>query len=136
MTVCGVGAFSQLPENAMTVIGQIATSIRMAAFTLRLDCLLTFRQPKHLVLCGDIGRNEFRMLHIQLALALRRAGLGVEVKRSLNPHMTLLYDGRKEVPKSSLIEPITLTAHEFVLIRSFHGEGKHKQIHRWPLLER
>lgn len=134
MTVCGVGVFAQLPENAMTVISQIAASIRMAAFTLRLDSLLTFRQPQHLVLCGDIGRNEFRMLHIQLALALRRAGFGVKVQRSLNPHMTLLYNGRKEVPKSSLIEPIALAAREFALVRSFHGEGRHEHIDRWPLL--
>lgn len=134
MTVCGIGVFSQLPANAVTAISQIAAAIRMVSFTLRLDYLLTFRQPQHLVLCGDVGRNEFRMLHIQLALALRRAGFGVKVERSLNPHMTLLYDGRKEVPKSSLIEPITLTAREFVLIRSFHGQGRHEHIDRWPLL--
>lgn len=47
--------------------------------------------------------------------------------------MTLLYD-RKAVPPTSLDQPVSWTAQEFLLIHSLLGKTEHHIIDRWPLL--
>ncbi len=136
MTVCGVGAFSRLPEHAVADARRAAETVELAAFAYRLDHILSFRHRQHpLVLCGDEGQNEFRMLHIQLARALRRAGLPVAINRSLKPHLTLAY-GQREIARTDLATPLIVPVREFVLIQSFYGRGEHAHLGCWPLRQR
>lgn len=135
MTLCGIGEIDRLPEGIIPLVQRAAESLGAAAFRMRLDRVLTFRQRQHpLVLAGEEGNDAFRMLHIRLGLALRNSGLKVAIQRSLQPHMTLVY-GRKPLTEVRLATPIELRATDFVLVRSHHGESRHDHLGRWPLLQ-
>lgn len=135
MTLCGVGEIASLPDDAIDRALRAAARIGAAAFAMSLNQVFSFKQGQHpLVLCGEDGNDAFRMLHIRLGLALRNSGLRVGTQRGMQPHMTLVY-GRKPVTKVKLSRPIALRATEFALIRSYHGEGRHECLGRWPLLQ-
>ncbi|RDJ24063.1 2'-5' RNA ligase [Bosea caraganae] len=70
-----------------------------------------------------------RTLHAALGRAM--AANGLLVARSFTPHLTMLYDPCV-VPETD-IEPIRWTAHDFVLIRSLHGQSHYQFLGRWPL---
>jgi 2'-5' RNA ligase len=59
------------------------------------------------------------------------AAAGLPAKGRFFPHVTLLYDGRC-IPATE-IDPVGWTVHDFVLIRSVHGESRHEYLARWPL---
>lgn len=133
MTLCCMGPISRLPHDAIALALRAGGRSGGAAFTMNLDEVFSFKQAKHpIVLCAAGGNDAFRMLHIRLALALRNSGLKVPIDRSLQPHMTLAYNG-KDIAKTRLAAPISLKASAFVLIRSHHGEGRHEHLGQWPL---
>lgn len=133
MSLCGVGEIARLPDAAVALSLRAADGIGATAFAMNLDQVFTFKQRQHpVVLCAEEGNDAFRMLHIRLGLALRNSGLRVRIERGLRPHMTLVY-GRKPLAKVKLLKPIALMATEFALIRSYHGEGRHECLGRWPL---
>ncbi|WHO73262.1 2'-5' RNA ligase family protein [Rhizobium sp. BT03] len=72
-------------------------------------------------------------LHVQLGVGMHNTGLHHNIDRNFTPHMTLLYD-RKAVPPTSLDQPVSWTAREFLLIHSLLGKSEHHIIDRWPLL--
>lgn len=135
MTLCRVTEIPNQPEDTIALALEAGGRAGGSAFSMELDEVLSFKQPKDpIVLCAAEGNDAFRMLHIRLARALCNSSLDLEIDRSLRPHMTLLYRGRK-IEKTKLPKPISLMATEFVLIRSHHGEGRHEYLGRWPLTE-
>ena len=66
-----------------------------------------------------------------LGLSMAHAGLGKQVARQFNPHVTLLYD-RALAPEAP-VEPVSWTVSEFVLIHSLLGQTRHIVLGRWAL---
>ncbi|WP_374512108.1 2'-5' RNA ligase family protein [Niveibacterium sp.] len=128
----------KLAAEESAVLAAVATrvgrQVRRAAFDLSFDRALSFagRKPpgeaSPVVLRGQGGNSGAAALGADLA-----AGMGLPGVRAVTtPHLTLAYD-RQVVPEH-VIEPISWSAHEFVLIRNRVGSGRPYEIlGRWPL---
>jgi len=111
---------------------EIVAQVPRAPFEVLLTEALSFqigRREYPLVLSGE--NPAIKALCGGLGAAMRRLELGQSVKRSVTPHMTLLYDP-KLVPAQP-IEPIGWRATELVLIHSVQGSSRHDVLARWPL---
>ncbi|MDR6535644.1 2'-5' RNA ligase family protein [Variovorax soli] len=91
------------------------------------------RRPRNmpLVLLGDEGVIAAKAFQQALVKTMARAGEGHGDAAPYIPHLTLLYDDTHVAPRP--IEPIGWTAHDFVLVRSLIGQGRHEVLARWPL---
>lgn len=108
-------------------------SVRAEPIVVVLDRAKSFsnrRQTRPFVLVGHASSQELRNLQRKLAAALLKVGLRNEV-RSFTPHLTLLYD--EQIVKERPITPVCWTVQEFVLVRSFVGQGRYETLGRWPL---
>jgi 2'-5' RNA ligase len=111
---------------------EIVSRLSLAPVEVLLTEALSFRSGRGeypLVLRGE--NPAIKALCGSLGEAMRQLGLGSFVKRSVTPHMTLLYDP-KLVPAQP-IEPISWRATELTLIHSLQGRGRHDVLARWPL---
>jgi len=74
-----------------------------------------------------------RLMDFQRTLgrAMVHAGMCGRVSSAFTPHITLLYADRRvdEYP----VLPIRWVVREYVLIRSFIGQGRHEHLASWPL---
>jgi 2'-5' RNA ligase len=128
-----MGGYEESPKEIAAAIEEAIKGIHVEPFTLVLDCLMTYNTPtKHVVLCGEKGQTQFRLLHIQLVKALRLAGFYPKLKRSCQPHMTLFYRG-KDIDKRQLTDPFVIQATQVFLVQSHIGEGRHDHFGHWPL---
>jgi RNA 2',3'-cyclic 3'-phosphodiesterase len=118
-----------VPADLAEVASGYAQAIRGGAFEVVFDMAMSFRRKQGFCLVLGSMRGGAAIY------ALQRQFVGRFQSRiraaSLTPHMTLLYPG-KFVDKQP-VEPIRWTAHEFVLIQSFVGQGRQRVIARWPL---
>jgi 2'-5' RNA ligase len=133
LTTCGIGGYEESPEEIAVAISEAIKDIHMEPFTLVLDCLMTYDTPtKHVVLCGEKGQTQFRLLHIKLVKALRLAGFYAALDCGCQPHMTLFYRG-KDIGKRRLPDPFVIQASQIFLVQSHIGEGRHDHFGPWPL---
>ena len=133
VTIIWVGDYLELPEDVVFAALQAGATVESAPIAITFDRIMKFTQARALVLCGEGGRKPLTRLHVQLGVGIHNAGLRHNIGRDYKPHMTLLYD-RKAVPTTTLEEPVSWTASEFLLIHSLLGETKHLIVDRWPLL--
>ncbi|KMY86879.1 putative ligase protein [Candidatus Paraburkholderia calva] len=77
------------------------------------------------------GQRTARHARRSLATALNAAGIATKRHPHFTPHVTLLYTGERIAPPT--VDPLTCTAREFTLMRSFLGRSRHEVIARWPL---
>jgi 2'-5' RNA ligase len=64
-------------------------------------------------------------------LAMCRVGLqGPRANAKFAPHVTLMYDDQGISEQA--VEPVSWTAHDFVLVHSLLGQTKHVHLGRWP----
>ncbi|OUM01951.1 2'-5' RNA ligase family protein [Variovorax sp. JS1663] len=130
-----LGDFPSFPQevaDAARAAAQPLTAI--PAFKLGFDRVGTIvRRPRNmpLVLLGEEGVISVKAFHASLDKAMERVGLGSTGRSQYTPHLTLLYDDRFVAPCP--IEAINWTAHEFVLVRSLLGRGRHEVVARWGL---
>ena len=103
-------------------------------FELVFDRVVSFesRSGRHpLVLQGSDGIAGLIAFREVLGAAMQKAGLWRCVKPHYQPHLTLLYDGRRVAERT--VEAVGWTVQEFVLVHSLYGRTRYAQLERWPL---
>lgn len=135
VTLFHVGTFAGLPESIVARACASAAALRAAPpVALSLDHLVSFagapgNRPQVLQCSESTALNEFQA---DLSHGMLRAGLTQGHNHAtFVPHLTLSY-GPQSL-QAQAIDPITWVAHDFVLIRSIQGEGRHVVLGRWPL---
>lgn len=132
ITLCGTGAFGEIPFETIELLKQIGGTIQDPVFDVFFDLTAAFSGSygkRSLVLTASDTLPALLTLQTRLHDAMQAAKLPVDER--FTPHITLLYDKRPapriEIPRLSFTVP------EFVLIRSVHGTGRHDHLARWPL---
>ncbi|OJF90544.1 2'-5' RNA ligase family protein [Pararhizobium antarcticum] len=130
-----IGAYTQLPDDVVSTVSQAMSAVRAMPFEISFDRIMSFQtgyaQP--LVLTSAVRSEEMMDLHVQLAKEMWSAGLIFSYNPRFKPHMTLLHDGAT-IAERELIEPVSWTVREFVLVHSLVGCNDHEYLGRWPLL--
>ena len=93
---------------------------------------IEFNRIEENLLRGDgEALRAARAFHRALIRHLARSGLILPTRR-FDPHLTLVYG--QDSDRRLAIDPIGWTVNELLLIRS--GDGRHKDVRRWPLIQR
>lgn len=129
VTLHDLGGHVQLPQGLVDVARQAGDAVSARVFDVVFDRAMSFPSSGTYVLCG--GEGTARLAAFRQSLGLAIGNVGLPVRRSFTPHMTVLYD-RQPVAEHT-IEPIHWTVKEFVLINSHVGQGVHEVLGRWPL---
>jgi 2'-5' RNA ligase len=128
--------FGEHHEELAAAVSQVAATIRFPPFEVRLDKALSFRHhpPRcPFVLTSEQGVNEVRVFFQVLHKRFYGDVPGSTKSSAFIPHLTLLWD-QKMIPSHALERPLSWTAHDFVLVRSYQGESRYDILGRWPLL--
>lgn len=129
VTLHDLGGHVQLPQGLVDVARQAGDAVSARVFDVVFDRAMSFPSSGTYVLCG--GEGTARLAAFRQSLGLAMGNVGLPVRRSFTPHMTVLYD--REPVAEHAIEPIHWTVKEFVLINSHVGQGVHEVLGRWPL---
>jgi 2'-5' RNA ligase len=138
VTLAPVGKADRLQQPMESALIAAGEAVRVKRFDVTLDSAMRFSNQADdgrfpFVLCADTAT-------VRSALALRKSladaqyaqGLMVAGVSSYLPHVTLLHGHGIDAVEQP-IPPISWTAREFVLIRSFFGQSRHEIMARWPL---
>ena len=128
-----------LPNGLVETAQEVASKIEMPAFDVTFDRAMSFvGSPKNkpFVLRGNEryegGLAALMAFQKGFYLAMCRAGLqGPRANAKFAPHVTLMYDSHG-VPEQA-VEPISWSAHDFVLVHSLLGQTKHIHLGHWPI---
>jgi 2'-5' RNA ligase len=123
-----------VPKEIVTAAHEPASRIAMPPFRIELDHAKSFRgdgRNRPLVLCGGDGVAGLIRFQERLGVAMEETGLGRWSGPNWLPHLTLLYDDYGIAEEA--IEPVSWTAHEFVLVHSLVGRNRYIPLARWPL---
>ncbi|MBI1683154.1 2'-5' RNA ligase family protein [Caulobacter hibisci] len=135
VTLHHIGDYSGLPRGIVAQALEAGAAIAQtaAAFGVTFDKAASFnnRGNNPFVLQGGEGLADLHGFQKALGLAMARAGLGKQVAKQFNPHVTLLYD-RSLAPETP-VAPVSWTVSEVVLIHSLLGQTRHIVLGRWPL---
>ncbi len=128
-----IGEFKRPPTPVFDKALEAVVAFEARPFTVAFNRLGTWSSgdPPPLVLWGDEGVIGVNALYSTIQRALRRQDMAPRREVEIVPHMTLAYD-RAEVPET-IVEPVTWTVTEFVLIHAVHGEGRFDVVGRLPL---
>ena len=126
-----VDCFENVTPGRFAEIDQVVSRLTMPPFVACYDRAMKFGKTKgNLVLCGDEGITGVRMLHDELATAMRMIGFRYW-ERNFTPHITLNY-GECAVPAQP-VEGISWIVDELFLVCSAYGRSKHLVLGRWRL---
>ena len=92
-----------------------------------------FIRLKGNALRGGKALRALRRFQKSLAELLLAAGLDVS-GYAFEPHLSLSYGNWQ--PRNIPVSPICWRVEEFKLIKSIHGQGRHEELGRWPLISR
>ena len=132
-TIRPIGLYSKVPQSILGAVGECGNTVRMCPFAVSLNMAKNFHRKNGIpliVLCGDDGVLGLRTLHDTLEDALAKR-FGSARFLPFEPHMTLSYKAMR-IPDTP-IEAINFTIHEFVLVNSLIGQGRHVVLRRWRL---
>ncbi len=135
ITLCGTGAFGEVPFETIELLKQIGATIQDPVFDVFFDLTAAFSGSygkRSLVLTASDTLPALLTLQTRLHDAMQAANLLVDER--FNPHITLLYD-KRPAPRIE-IRRLSFTVLEFVLIRSVHGTSRHEHLARWQLRDR
>ncbi|WP_232316397.1 RNA 2',3'-cyclic phosphodiesterase [Candidatus Burkholderia verschuerenii] len=133
VTLHHLGAFDGRPADIVEHARRVASTIRLPAVDITLDHIESFSggRGKHpLVLAGNASESLVE-LEQTLGKALDAARIDSKRHPHFTPHVTLLYDERRIARQT--VQPVTWTATEFALVRSFLGQSRYEIVVRWPL---
>ena len=127
-----------LPDGLVEAAQNVASMIAMPAFDVTFDRAMSFSgRPRNrpFVMRGnersDGGLAALMVFQKTMYLAMCRAGLqGPRANAKFAPHVTLMYDDQAIAEQA--VEPVSRTAHDFVLVHSLLGQTKHIHLGRWP----
>jgi 2'-5' RNA ligase len=137
LTLHYLGDHVGLPHELVAAASRAAASISAPPFEISLDRVASFSRRarnRPCVLRGEQGTAAVAAFQQTLGAALAQAGLGRWVDKGFVPHATLLYDDRL-VPMQ-VVDAITWTVCEFLLVDSRIGQSRHVPLARWPLVAR
>jgi len=129
VTLHDLGNYSVVPNHLVNTALQAGYALTEPLFKVVFDRALSFPSSGTYVLCGGAGTEALAAFRQRLGEAMGQVGL--PVKRSFTPHMTVAYD-RCTVAEHA-VEPVSWIAQEFVLIKSYVGQGVHEVLGRWAL---
>lgn len=134
VSLFGLGKYAHLPPYRLANAQAAANAVFLPCFDLAFDRILNFgRGPHpHLVLAAKNGSTEIAHLCRQLAAGPGAVPDADIILPRINPHMTLVYDGRR-IKEVLLAEPVRWTVREFVLVQSLYGQSRHEYLGRWQL---
>jgi 2'-5' RNA ligase len=139
VTLTPIGKPDRLRQPLEGALLAAAEAVRITPFKVTLDSAMRFSNAGKdgrfpFVLCADSSTTEVALrLRKALAEAQYAQGLHVAGVSSYLPHVTLLYASGVDAIEQP-IPPISWTAREFVLMRSFFGQSKHEVMGRWALI--
>jgi RNA 2',3'-cyclic 3'-phosphodiesterase len=135
-----LGDYAQFPHYVAERAKEIASGLVLPPIEIILNRVMSFcgaqvdppREDSYaLALLASQGATELLMLRKALALAMIEAGIRRRFGGQFKPHLTLLYDRWHRIEED--VEPIRWTVNEVVLIDSLVGQGRYKELGRWPL---
>jgi 2'-5' RNA ligase len=132
VTLFHLGDWGAFPGEVVRLAKEAAAQVETAPFDVAFARAESFRNRTGVypfVLTG--GVTPWQALHAALGSALKRVGLGAATRGEFRPHVTLAYD--KVRIKPFIIEPISWTVRDFVLVHSLLGKTTHDHLGRWPL---
>jgi RNA 2',3'-cyclic 3'-phosphodiesterase len=128
-----------LPNGLVEAAQNVAATIAMPAFDVTFNRAMSFAgspRNKPFVLRGDESRAgglaALMAFQKTMYLAMCRAGLqGPRGNVKFTPHVTLMYD--EQALPEQVVEAISWTAHDFVLVHSLIGQTRHIHLGCWPI---
>jgi 2'-5' RNA ligase len=132
-----------LPNGLVEAAQDVAAKIAMSAFEVTFDRAMSFAgRPRNrpFVLRGNEnvkqgsegGLAALMAFQKTMYLAMCRAGLqGPRANAKFAPHVTLMYDDQGISEQA--VEPVSWSAHDFVLVHSLLGQTRHIHLGRWPI---
>lgn len=134
ITLAHLGDFAGLRMDLVRDASEVAASLCASRFDVVLDHVLCFSGSagqRPLVVLGREGVRRLEAFQHRLDMALKRAGVVRKPTQPYRPHLTLLYGGKDEA--AAEVPPLRWTVREFMLVRSFLGQGRYEVLGRWPL---
>jgi 2'-5' RNA ligase len=129
-----LGDYPVLPEDIVEKAKLAGDHLQTSSFRWTLDYAASFRgHEPPCVLRGTVVPEALLLLWRDLNSALVHAGLHRHVERQFTPHVTLAY-GRRELPGTTPVAPITWQIDRVVLIHNVVGKGDYQWLGSWPLL--
>jgi RNA 2',3'-cyclic 3'-phosphodiesterase len=130
VSLYSLGIFPDVPSEFVAGLNEVFAPMaaRTEPFQMRLDRVLSFenRRPKSAFVLGD-SKTNWALMDFY-----RRLGRCLELNRTVfTPHVTLLYDVKRIC--EHMVDLVSWTVTELVLVRSYVGLGQHKHLARWPL---
>ncbi len=128
-----LGDYPALPGDVVEKASSAADRLHASPFAWTLDYAASFRgREPPCVLRGTFVPDPLLLLWRDLNTALAHAGLHRHLERQYTPHITLAY-ARRELPATTLVEPITWQIDKIVLIHNVVGKGHYQLLGTWPL---
>jgi RNA 2',3'-cyclic 3'-phosphodiesterase len=128
-----LGDYPTLQEDVVEKAKVAANQLCALSFLWTLDYATSFRgREPPCVLRSTFVPDAMLVLWHDLNTALARVGLHRHIERQFTPHVTLGY-GRRELPRTTPIVPITWQIDSVALIHNVVGKGSYQQLGRWPL---
>lgn len=128
-----LGDFPAWPTALVDTASAAAARLEFRAFELAFDRVACFVRPRDVpvVLRGGGALDAVHEFRQCLLTELAAADLLPDTAQRFVPHLTLFYahGARLDAP----VDPIAWTVHEFELVHSAIGRGKHTTLARWPL---
>jgi RNA 2',3'-cyclic 3'-phosphodiesterase len=134
VTLFHLGDYVGLPRGVVAAASEAAAAVAFPPFDIVFDRAMSFFGKSHsqpFVLRGGDGLAALVEFQRALGAEIKKAGLWRRADAHFTPHVTLLYDSRCVVEQ--IIEPVSWTVTEFVLVHSLLGQTRHIPLARWPL---
>ena len=128
-----LGDHAELPNDIVASATKAGASVLPRQFDVSFDRVMSFGKKRNnpLVLRGADGLDALMVFQKALGVAMMKVGLAQYAETHFTPHVTLLY-GHTALPEQ-VVENITWTVREFVLVHSLLGRHMHVPLARWPL---
>jgi 2'-5' RNA ligase len=133
ISLVGLGDHDGRPDSLIEIARHIGSMIQAKPFDVSFDRLSAFGGGA-LVLRGSDSIPSLQAFWRILTAAIADSPLKSFVTNSFEPHVTLLRD-KVRVPSvhERVIEPVSWTVRDFVLIHSLIQEGRYELPGRWQL---
>lgn len=116
-------------EPWLPLARRAGASVSMGSFDVAFDRVESWRNA--LVLRAGEGSASLTSLHRHLGSALKKVGLGANVRSSFTPHISLLR-GESHV-EEQMVKTFRWTVSELLLVISYVGQSRHVVVESWPL---